>query len=190
MEVTPEMYAWFTSLNIINPFLSVEEDAMNNFIIPEKTINLLLGGKYMDIILKHLQDSYNKFYKVKMDFTSKMKELKEIDEDQDYISNSVKYANWHLVGDTLKEFGLNYSEDDIMRIVNGDKDFMFKVITQIYDLFTQFLKHSNNKNPNKTSNKNTNNSQPKRENFKRLFTVPEKKNSDNFDKISKNSNLN
>ena len=42
MEVTPEMYAWFTSLNIINPFLSGEDDQMNNFVIPEKTINLLL----------------------------------------------------------------------------------------------------------------------------------------------------
>ena len=50
MEVTPEMYAWFTSLNIINPFLSLEEDSMNTFIIPEKIVNLLLGGKYMDII--------------------------------------------------------------------------------------------------------------------------------------------
>lgn len=176
MEVTPEMYAWFTSLNIINPFLSGEDDQMNNFVIPEKTINLLLGGKYMDIILKHLQDSYNKFYKVKMDFTSKMKELKEIDEDQDYISNSVKYANWHLVGDTLKQFGVNYTEDEIMKVVNGDRDFMFKIIRQIYDLFTQFLKHSNSNNKNnRTPPKINTNANQNKGNFKRMFTVPQKK---------------
>ena len=197
MEVTPEMYAWFTSLNIINPFLSGEDDQMNNFVIPEKTINLLLGGKYMDIILKHLQDSYNKFYKVKMDFTSKMKELKEIDEDQDYISNSVKYANWHLVGDTLKQFGVNYTEDEIMKVVNGDRDFMFKIIRQIYDLFTQFLKHSNSNNKNKnnrTPPKINANANQNKGNFKRMFTVPQKKNEDlnsiNFDKSSKNTNIN
>ena len=199
MEVTPEMYAWFTSINIINPFLSGEEDQMNNFVIPEKTINLLLGGKYMDIILKHLQDSYNKFYKVKMDFTSRMKELKEIEEDQDYISNSVKYTNWHLVGDTLKQFGLNYTEDEIMKVVNGDRDFMFKIIKQIYDLFTKFVKHSNSNNKNKKKNNrippkiNINDNQ-KIGNFKRMFTVVPKKNEDayskNFDKSSRNTNIN
>ena len=140
MEVTPEMYAWFTSLNIINPFLSLEEDSMNSFMIPEKIVNLLLGGKYMDIILKHLQDAYNKYYKAKMDFTSKMKEIKEIEEDQDYISNSVKYSNWHIIGETLKKFGINYTEEEIMKVVNGDKEFLLKILTQIYEQLNQYLK--------------------------------------------------
>ena len=183
MEVTPEMYAWFTSLNIINPFLSLEEDSMNNFIIPEKIVNLLLGGKYMDIILSHLQDSYNKFHNVKMDFTTKIKEIKEIEEDQDYISNSIKYTNWHIIGDTLKQFGLNYTEDEIMKVINGDKDFLFEIIAKIYEQYTQYLKKPNNKN-----NKKANNQEKKSDNFKRMFTVP-KKNSDT-DKISKNSNFN
>ena len=121
MEVTPEIYAWFTSLNIINPFLSYDDDPVNNFIIPEKTINLLSGGKYMDIILKNLQDSYNKCYKVKMDFIFKLKELKNINEDEDYISNSIKKANWTLISETLKKFGINYSEEEIDKIINGDR---------------------------------------------------------------------
>ena len=183
MEVTPEMYAWFTSLNIINPFLSLEEDSMNNFIIPEKIVNLLLGGKYMDIILKHLQDSYNKYNKVKMDFTTKMKEIKEIEEDQDYISNSVKYSNWHIIGDTLKMFGINYSEEEIMKVVNGDKDFLLQILTKIYEQFNTYLKNSNKKNQN--------NQQPKNENFKRMYTKTKKNaDSNNFDKMSKNSNFN
>ena len=36
MEVTPEIYAWLTSLNIINPFLSYDDDPMNNFNIFKK----------------------------------------------------------------------------------------------------------------------------------------------------------
>ena len=185
MEVTPEMYAWFTSLNIINPFLSLEEDSMNSFMIPEKIVNLLLGGKYMDIILKHLQDAYNKYYKAKMDFTSKMKEIKEIEEDQDYISNSVKYSNWHIIGETLKKFGINYTEEEIMKVVNGDKEFLLKILTQIYEQLNQYLKQANNK-----SNKNNKNEKQQNNNFKRMFTQPKEKEGKNFDKMSKNSNFN
>ena len=169
MEVTPEMYAWFTSLNIINPFLSLEEDSINSFIIPDKIVNLLLGGKYMDIIINQLQDSYNKYNKTKMDYTSKLKELKEIGEDQDYISNSVKYTNWQIIAETLRQFGLNYTEEDINKIVNGDKDFLLKILTEIYDKFTQNLKNAQNRDNTKKKTK---------------------KSDSNFDKVSKKSNLN
>ena len=171
MEVTPEIYAWFTSLNIINPFLSYDEDPMNNFILPEKTTNLLFGGKYLDIILKHLQDSYNKCFKVKMDFIFKLKELKQISEDEDYISNSIKNANWSIIFETLKKFGLNYAEEDLDKIVNGDKDFLSKVLTKIYELNTDYLKRANEK---KTKGK------------KKILGT--NKYSVDFDKMSKNSN--
>ena len=145
MEVTPEIYAWFTSLNIINPFLSYDEDPMNNFILPEKTTNLLFGGKYFDIILKHLQDSYNKCFNVKMDFIFKLKELKQISEDEDYISNSIKNSNWSLIFETLKKFGINYVEEDLDKIINGDTEFLSKVLTKIYELNTDYLKKANEK---------------------------------------------
>ena len=172
MEVTPEIYAWFTSLNIINPFLSYDDDPVNNFIIPEKTINLLSGGKYMDIILKNLQDSYNKCYKVKMDFIFKLKELKNINEDEDYISNSIKKANWTLISETLKKFGINYSEEEIDKIINGDREFLLKVLKKIYEVNTDFLKKASEKKP-KT----------------KKMILGTNKNSSEFDKTSKNSNL-
>ena len=171
MEVTPEIYAWLTSLNIINPFLSYDDDPMNNFIIPEKTINLLLGGKYFDIILKHLQDSYNKCYNVKMDFNFKMKELKQISEDEDYISNNIKTSNWSLIFETLKKFGINYVEEDIDKIINNDNDFLLKVLTKIFEVNSDFLKKANEK---KTKGKK--------------MVLGTNKNSSEFDKTSKNSN--
>ena len=140
MEVTPEMYAWLTDLNIINPFSSLKSDVVGNFVVPEKTIQLMLGGKYMDIILTTLQSAYNKFYKLKLNYLTKLSELKEISEDQDYISNSVKYANWHLINEMLNQFGISYTEDQINQLINGDRDFLLKVITQIYYLCNQFLK--------------------------------------------------
>ena len=171
MEVTPEIYAWLTSLNIINPFLSYDDDPMNNFIIPEKTINLLLGGKYFDIILKHLQDSYNKCYNVKMDFNFKMKELKQISEDEDYISNNIKTSNWSLIFETLKKFGINYVEEDIDKIINNDNEFLLKVLTKIFEVNSDFLKKANEK---KTKGKK--------------MVLGTNKNSSEFDKTSKNSN--
>ena len=59
MEVTPEIFAWLTSLNIINPFVPFSEDLLNDFQIPEKTVRLLLGGKYFDKMIQPLQDAYN-----------------------------------------------------------------------------------------------------------------------------------
>ena len=123
----------------------------------------------MDIIINQLQDSYNKYNKAKSDFTSKLKELKEIGEDQDYISNSVKYTNWQIIAETLRQFGLNYTEEDINKIVNGDKDFLLKVLTEIYDKFTQNLKNAQNRDNTKKKTK---------------------KSDTNFDKVSKKSNLN
>ena len=155
MEVTPEMYAWLTDLNIINPFSSLKSDVVGNFVVPEKTIQLMLGGKYMDIILTTLQSAYNKFYKLKLNYLTKLSELKEITEDQDYISNSIKYANWHLINEMLNQFGISYSEDQINQIINGDRDFLLKVITQIYYLCNQFLKDRGGKDDtNKKSDKN------------------------------------
>ena len=199
MEVIPEMYAWLTSLNIINPFLGLEEYPVNNFQIPEKTVKVLLGGKYMDIIINHLQDSYNKFYNVKSDFTSRLQELKDVTENQDYISNSVKYSNWNLIMDILKKFGLSFSEDDINKLVDGDKKLLLDIINKIYELNAQLLKDANlkKKNSKKSTNlvKNTNsNNQEKKINFKRLFIEPQKKKEDssstNIDKINKKNNFN
>ena len=159
MEVTPEIYAWLSSLNIVDPLKSLSEDIMNIFIIPEKTLNLLFGGKYMDLILKNLQDSYNKFYKVKMNYISNITQLKTIQEDEEYISNSIKYANWEIIVGILKHFGLSYSEEEINLLVNNDKEQLNKIISKIYDLFTQFLKHSSDDdilNTNNYTNTNSN----------------------------------
>ena len=156
MEVTPEIYAWLSSLNIIDPLKSLSEDIMNIFIIPEKTLNLLFGGKYMDVILKNLQDSYNKFYKVKMNYINNITQLKPIQEDQEYISNSIKFANWQIIVGILNHFGLSYSEEEINLLVNNDKAQLNKIISKIYDLYTQFLKHSVDNDAINTSYANTN----------------------------------
>ena len=125
------MYAWLTSLNIINPFSSTGNGSFNSYIIPENVINLLLGGKYMDIILQHIQDAYNKFNNNKINLILKINEIIDIDENQEYIPNSVKYANWNLISEILTQFGLNFSNDEITKVINGDKEILIKILNQI-----------------------------------------------------------
>ena len=191
MEVTPEMYAWLTDLNIINPFSSLKTPTEGNFILPEKTMELMIGGKYMDIILTTLQSAYNKFYKLKLDYLGRLRELKEISEDQKYISNSVKYANWHLINEILNKFGISYTEDQINQLINGDKEFLLKVITQIYYLCNQFLKDRSFKSDKKEKpnfNKDKSKDKEKENNFDGKSIISELENE--FDnKKTTNRNL-
>ena len=191
MEVTPEMYAWLTDLNIINPFSSLKTPTEGNFILPEKTIELMIGGKYMDIILTTLQSAYNKFYKLKLDYVSRISELKEISEDQKYISNSVKYANWHLINEILNKFGISYTEDQINQLINGDKEFLLKVITQIYYLCNQFLKDrtfKSDQNEKSTTNQNKAKGKDKSSNFDDKSIISELENEIDNKKVT-NKNM-
>ena len=147
------MYAWLTSLNIINPFSSTGNGSFNSYIIPENVINLLLGGKYMDIILQHIQDAYNKFNNNKINLILKINEIIDIDENQEYIPNSVKYANWNLISEILTQFGLKYSNDEITKVINGDKSLLIKILTKIFELYTQLINSANNLNNNNNNNK-------------------------------------
>ena len=144
MEVTPEIFAWLTSLNIINPFVYYPEELVDNFQIPEKTISLLFGGKYLDIMIQPLQDAYNKFYNIKEDYISGLMKLKHINEGQEYISNSLKYANWKIIFEVLSHFGLIFSEDELSLLVNNNMDQLKKVISKIYDAYTKYLNGANN----------------------------------------------
>ena len=45
----------------------------------------------------------------------------------------------------MNKFGISYTEDQINQLINGDKDFLLKVITQIYYLCNQFLKDRSSK---------------------------------------------
>ena len=140
MEVTPELYAWLTDLNIINPFSSLKTSSEGNFILPEKTIELMIGGKYMDIILTTLQEAYNKFYKLHLDYLTRLNELKEISEEQKYISNSVKYANWHLINEILNKFGISYTEEQINQLINGDKE-LVDIVKLVSDMESSSLSY-------------------------------------------------
>ena len=139
MEVTPEIFAWLTSLNIINPFATFSLDLENDFQIPEKTVSLLLGGKYIDLMIQSLQEAFNKFYEVSDNYASNLLKLKQIPEGQEYISNSLKYFNWKIIFETLGHFGLVFSDNDLSLLVNNNKDHLKKIILKIYNTYEKYL---------------------------------------------------
>ena len=146
MEVTPEIFAWLTSLNIINPFISFSQDLINDFQIPERTVSLLLGGKYMDTMIQTLQEAYNNFYKINQDYLPDLMKLIPIPDGQEYISNSIKYTNWKIIFDVLAHFGIVFSDDELSLLVNNSIDELKKVITKIYNTYTKYLNRVNDDN--------------------------------------------
>jgi len=153
MNVEPEMYAWLTSLNIIKPF---NNNSMVNisYVIPEKVIHLLMGGKYFDLILKSIQEVYNIYHNSNLDLSFQINDLIEYEENQEYIPNSVKYANWHLIAEILIKLGLELSEDEINKVINGDKEYLIKIMMKVYELFKELTSPKvNKKNDNKLLDK-------------------------------------
>ena len=140
MEVTPEIFAWLTNLNVINPFESFSRHSINDFLIPERTISALFGGKYMDLIIEPLQSAYNNFYNKEENYIYELKKLKQIPEGQEYISNNLKYNNWKIIFEVLAHFGLNFTENDLSLIIDNNIEQLKKIISKIYYLYTKLNK--------------------------------------------------
>ena len=140
MEVTPEIFAWLTNLNVINPFESFSRHSINDFLIPERAISALFGGKYMDLIIEPLQSAYNNFYNKEKNYIYELKKLKQIPEGQEYIANNLKYNNWKIIFEVLAHFGLNFTENDLSLIIDNNIEQLKKIISKIYYLYTKLNK--------------------------------------------------
>ena len=68
-----------------------------------------------------------------------------------------------------------------MKVLNVDKNVLLQILKKIYETFNNYLKSANKKVSNNQTQKN--------DNFKRIYTKVSK-DTNNFDKISKNSNFN
>ena len=62
MEVSPEIYAWFASLNIIEPFDDSDKNGNKGYFIPENILNSLFNGEYFSVMIISLQEAYNRYY--------------------------------------------------------------------------------------------------------------------------------
>ena len=160
MEVSPEIYAWLSALNIIDPFNETNKNGMYNYFIPENTLNSLFNGEYIDLLIYDLQKAYNKYYDIRKDSSLKLKELVFKEKNFDKISEKTKLNNWNVINDALKIFGIKYSKNDLNKVVSGNNIALLKIITNIFNTITQLLKYTKKdtkKDNNGLINKNRNN---------------------------------
>ena len=160
MEVSPEVYAWFSALNIIDPFSETGKNRNKNYYIPEDILNALFNGEHMSTLILDLQSAYNKYYQIKKDCSPKLKELVFKERNFDSISEKTKINNWNVINDALKIFDIKYSKNDLNKIVNGNNEILLKILSNLFNIVTKYLKYAkkdtvisnNNKSPNKNKN--------------------------------------
>ena len=140
MEVTPEIYAWLTSLEIIDPFSSSKTE--REFFIPEKTCKLMFNGIYFEIMLKNLQNHYNKFFNRNTNYIDNLSLLKPIENEND-LNNDDKFYNWSILFDILNNFKLNLDKQNIDKLLTEDKTYLNELLTKIYDLTNKFARNEN-----------------------------------------------
>ena len=141
MEISPEIFAWLSTLEIIDPFDTMKSPD-TKFIIPDKIYKLMMGGHYIGLMLKNLQENYNKFYSLDLNLIEDLKSLKPVD-DENKISNSLKYYNWNILFEILNHFGFNLNKEDINLLINDDKDYLNKILNKIYELTNQCITYMN-----------------------------------------------
>ena len=142
MEVSPELYAWLSSLNVIDPFNETNKNGMNNYFIPESILNSLFNGEYIDLLIYDLQNAYNKYFDIRKDSSQKLRELVFKEKNFNKISEKTKLNNWNVINDALKIFGLKYSKNELNKVVSGNNEALLKIITNIFNTVTQLLKYT------------------------------------------------
>ena len=160
MEVSPDVYAWLTSLNIIDPFSEINENGSNTYSISENKVEALFEGHYFDIMILNLQEAYNKYYNNRKNCEPKLKELVFKEKNYPKISSKTRIYNWNVINDALDFFNLKFSKNDLNKILNKNTDALLKIIMKIFNTITKLLKYTkkeyNNIVENKTNKENRN----------------------------------
>ena len=151
MEVSPEIYAWLSALNIIDPFTETNKNGMNNYFIPESILNSLFNGEHIDLLIYDLQNAYNKYFDIRKDCSLKLSELVFKEKNFNKISEKTKMNNWNVINDALKIFGIKYSKNELNKVVSGNNAALLKIITNIFNTVTQLLKYTK-RDTNKDNN--------------------------------------
>ena len=151
MEVSPEIYAWLSALNIIDPFTETNKNGMSNYFIPENIVNSFFNGEYISLLILDLQKAYNKYHDIRKDCSQKLRELVFKEKNFDKISEKTKLNNWNVINDALKIFDIKYSKNELNKVVNGNNLILKKIIETIFNSVSQLLKYTK-KGTNKDNN--------------------------------------
>ena len=142
MEVSPEVYAWLSALNIIEPFNVPNKNGMNSYFIPETILNSLFNGEYIDLMLLDLQKAYDKYYNIRKDCSPKLKELVFKEKNFDNISEKTRLNNWNIINDALKIFDEKIQKIELDRVVSKNNNALLKIMSNIFNVISRYLKYS------------------------------------------------
>ena len=142
MEVSPEIYAWLTTLNIIDPFTEPGKNGTDAYYIPENIVEALFEGHYLDVMILNLQEAYNKYFNKRKNCENKLKELAFKEKKYEKISNKTRLNNWNVINNALQFFDLKFSKNDLSKIMDKNCDMLLKAITKIFNTTNQLLKYT------------------------------------------------
>ena len=102
----------------------------------------MFNGIYFEIMLKNLQNHYNKFFNRNTNYIDNLSLLKSV-ENENYLNNDDKFYNWSILFDMLNNFKLNLDKQNMDKLLNEDKAYLNELLTKIYDLTNKFARNEN-----------------------------------------------
>ena len=151
MEVTAELYAWLSELNIINKNKSFNLRKDKKILLDEETSTKFLNGFFMDKVLFELEGLYNNFYNIKLTYSVKLNELRILQENSfgNETDFDLRISIWGIIQDITENFGIELTDISVKKIAAGDCKTLSHVLSGIFSLTKELTK----KNPEKKGKK-------------------------------------
>lgn len=143
MEVTPEIYAWLVNIKIMDQNKSIKMRPDGKIMIPDNIVKIMMEGFLFDRILNNLEEGYNKFYKIKLNYTDRLKDLNlERPEGKDSLPLNLRNSNWSIITDVLTNFGIEISKRKIEKITSGNIHELHELLNTLYSLSCELSRKS------------------------------------------------
>ncbi len=147
MEVTPEIYAWLTELNILTAERTIKMRKDKKVFVDEDIVKKFFNGFFVDKILYELEKLYNKFYNIKLSYTQILEDIKPFQDNtkNDKNDRNVRNTIWKVISQVIENFGIEMNEEHLKNIINGDIDTLLYLLNSIFSLSEQLQKRSPDK---------------------------------------------
>jgi len=148
MEVSHEIYAWLTELNILRAEKTIIMRKEGKVYVDDEIVNNFFNGFYIDKILYDLEKLYNRFYKINLNYTQKLDEIKnlKIDSKNNFNDKNLRTAVWKIVSQVAENFGIELNQEQTRNLSNGNIQTLIYLINSIFSLTRELLKRSPDKN--------------------------------------------
>ena len=143
MEVTLETNDWLSEHKILNAekTLIMKKDGI---LVDEAVCLKLIIRYFWEKILVDLEKLFNRFYKIKLNYTHRLEEIKtlQLQLNGNYLDKSVRQLIWKIVGDVIENFGIEVRDEKIKQISTGNYEAINSLLMTIYDLCNELTKRS------------------------------------------------